>query len=340
MKIAQISPLWTPSPPRTYGGTEFIVNLLTEELVKRGHEITLFASGDSQTSGRLVPIWEKSLWRAKLSNPHAAYSLLFSKVIEMQDEFDIVHDHTEFYFAPFSIFIKKPALITLHRPLSEETAILFKKFNKIHYIPISNDQRSSCPKNINLSETILHGIPVERYLFNNEPDNYLLWFSKITPSKGILEAIELARKTGEKLIICGNIIPENDRFFKFEVAPLIDNEKIIYVGEADFNKKVELMRNAKALIYPIKRREPFGLVMVEAMACGTPVIASSEGSVPEIIVNKKTGFIVQNIYEMINAIKKIPRIKRINCRKHVEHNFNLERMVDAYEALYYKLLNR
>lgn len=337
MRIAQIAPLWIPIPPLTYGGSEFVVSLITEELVKRGHQVTLFATGDSKTSAHLIPVWPKSLWRAKLSAPHAAFSLLYHEILSRQNEFDIIHDHCEFYTAPFSKFLKPPVISTVHHPMYEEMIILFKKFPNINYIAISKNQRKAAP-GINFVKTIYNGIPLERYSFQEKPKDYLLWISKITPKKGLSEAIEVAKKTGEKLIIAGIIPKEQQDYFEYRVQPMIDGKQIQFVGAANFEKKVELFRNAKVLLYPIRRPEPFGLVVVESMACGTPVIAYKEGSMPELIRDGKTGFLVDTQEEMIAALKKINQIDRIACRRHVGRKFGLKKMVNKYEALYNTIL--
>lgn len=337
MKIAQIAPLWIPVPPYTYGGTELVVSWITEELVKRGHEVTLFASGDSKTSARLIPIWPKSLWRAHLHAPHAIFSLMYRKILEMQDEFDIIHDHCEFYTAPYSKFLKPPIVSTIHHPMYEEIIALFKKFPNINYVAISKNQRKSAP-GVNFVKTIYHGLPLEEYPFNPHPKDYLLWLSKITPEKGPAEAIEIAKEAGEKLILSGPILPGYGDYFDYRIKPLIDGKQIQFVGVADFQKKIDLFSNAKAFIYPVKRPEPFGLVVIESMACGTPVIAYKRGAMEEIIQNGKTGFLVSNKEEALEALKKIDKIKRIDCRKHIAKKFNLKTMVNKYEALYYKIL--
>ncbi len=339
MRIAQIAPLWIPVPPYTYGGTEFVVSLLTEELVKRGHEVTLFASGDSKTKAKLVAVWPKSLWRAKLSAPHAVFSLLYHQLLKRKDEFDIIHDHCEFYTAPFSQFFNCPIVSTLHHPIYEEMIILFKKFPKINYVAISKNQKKTAP-GINIVKVIYHGLPLEKFTFNDKPQNYLLWLSKITPQKGTLEAIQIAKMSGEKLILAGIIPKEYEDYFEYRIKPLIDDEQIQFVGAANFQKKVELFSNAKALLYPIKREEPFGLVVIEAMACGTPVLAYKAGSMPELIKDGKTGFLVSTPEEMVEKIKEIPKIRRIDCRRHVEKKFNLKKMVNKYEALYYSLIKK
>ncbi|MCD6177939.1 glycosyltransferase family 4 protein [bacterium] len=339
MRIAQVAPLWIPVPPYNYGGTELIVSWLTEELVRRGHEVTLFASGDSKTSARLIPIWHKSLWRAHLRTPHAVYSLLYKKILEMQDEFDIIHDHCEFYTAHLSDLLKPPVISTIHHPIYEEMIVLFKKFPKINYVTISKNQKRSAP-GINIVKTIYHGLPIEQYPFNPQPKNYLLWLSKITPEKGPAEAIEIAKEAGENLIIAGPILPGFSDYFEYRIKPLIDGKQIQFVGVADFQKKVELFSNAKGFLYPIKRQEPFGLVVIEAMICGTPVVAYNQGSMPEIVKDKKTGFLVSSKEEAVEAVKKINEIKRIDCRRHVLKKFNLKKMVNKYEALYYKILKK
>ena len=337
MRIAQVAPLWIPVPPYTYGGTELVVSWLCDELVRRGHEVTLFATEDSRTQAKLIPIWPRSLWLAKLKTPHAVFSLLYEKLISLQDQFDIIHDHCEFYTAPYSKFLKPKIVTTLHHPLTEETIILYKKFPNINFVAISKNQRRLGP-GINIVKTIYHGLPIEKYEFNPEPKNYLLWLSKIMTEKGIAQAIDIAKLSGENLIISGNIPPEYGDYFDFRIKPLIDGKKIQFVGASNFSKKIELLKNAKAFIFPVKRPEPFGLVVIEAMACGVPVIAFKEGSLPELIEDGKTGFLVNNTEEACQALKKINKISREYCREYVEKNFNLKRMVNRYEKLYKKIL--
>jgi len=339
MRIAQIAPLWIPVPPYTYGGTELVISWLCDELVRRGHEVTLFATEDSKTQAKLIPIWKNSLWQAKLKTPHAVFSLLYEKLISLQDQFDIIHDHCEFYTTPYSKFLKPKIVTTLHHPLTEETIILYKKFPDINFVAVSKNQRKSGP-GINIVKTIYHGLPIEKYEFNPEPKNYLLWLSKIIPEKGIAKAIDIAKLSGENLIISGNIPPEYGDYFDFRIKPLIDGKKIQFVGASNFSKKVELLKNAKAFLFPVRRPEPFGLVVIEAMACGVPVIAFKGGSLPELIEDGKTGFLVNNIEEARQALKKLNRISREYCREYVKKNFNLKRMVNRYEKLYKKILKK
>jgi glycosyltransferase involved in cell wall biosynthesis len=337
MRIAQVAPLWISVPPHTYGGTELVVSWLCDELVKRGHQVTLFSVGSSKTLAKLVPIWPKGIWGANLSTPHAVFSLLYTELLKRQEEFDIIHDHCEWYSVPFSKFLKPPIVTTLHHPLTEETIILYKKFPNIHYVAISNNQKKSGP-GINFVKTVYHGLPVEKYPFNPQPKDYLLWLSKIIPQKGLAKAIEIAKMAGQRLIIAGYIPPGEGDYFDYRIKPLIDGKQIQFVGKADFIKKIELFKNAKAFLFPIRRPEPFGLVVIEAMACGTPVIAYKEGSMAELIKDGKTGFLVNSKEEAVSAIKKIDQIKRIDCYRHVARKFNLKKMVNKYEALYNTIL--
>lgn len=340
MKIAQFAPIWIPVPPHTYGGIEFMVSELTEGLIARGHEVTLFATGDSVTKGRLISPWPASLWRAKLGSPHAVWSLHYSNLLDLHKEFDIIHDHATFYTAPFTPFLDPPVVSTLHRPLSPETHKVFDRYPDTYYVPISKDQKSSAAflKNV---DYIYNGVPVDRFPFNANPRDYLLWLSKVTPQKGVLEAIRAAKLAGMKLVVAGNIVgDENERFFKYEVQPLIDGEQITYVGQADFDAKVKLFKNARALLCPFKRREPFGLVMTEAMACGTPVIGFRDGAIPEVVEHRVTGYVVDDVEQMVDATKMIDAIDRKKCRERVEEKFSMTRMIDEYEALYSRILKK
>jgi len=339
MRIAQVAPLWFGIPPNTWGGTERIVSYLTEELIKRGHDVTLFATADSKTEATLIPIWPRGLWTdANIGLPEAVFGLLYKELLERQGEFDIIHDHCEHFTSPFTPFLKPPVVTTLHHMLVEENTILYKKFPQVQYVAISKDEQRSGP-GINIVKTIYHGIPVEKYGFSAKPKDYLLWLSLISPDKGLAEAIEITQMAGEKLIISGPILPQHADYFEYRIKPLIDGKQIQFVGACDHKKKVRLLKNAKAFLFPIfKRREPFGLVVIEAMACGTPVIASSTGSMPEIIKDKETGFLVESKEEAVGAVQNIASISRTACKEHVENNFSLKTMVDNYEALYEEIL--
>ncbi|MDP3999525.1 MAG: glycosyltransferase family 4 protein [bacterium] len=337
LKIAQIAPLWIPVPPLTYGGTELIVSLLTENLAKRGNKVTLFATGDSKTRARLISIWEKSLWRAKLNSPHAVWGLMFNKLLNTASRFDVLHNHTGFYISPFVRFFEKPVVTTIHRPISPEMLQNFRMAPEVNYVAISKDQKRSAPK-MKFASVIYNGIDTKKYHYRDHADDYVLWLSKIIPEKGIIEAIEVAKMAKERLIIAGNIPPDDSRFFRYEVLPRIDGDQIKYVGPADFKKKIQLLRHAKALLFPVSRREPFGLVVAEAQACGTPVVAYPSGAMPELIQSGRTGFLAKSNLEMALALKRIDRIKRSHCRKFIKEHFDAVKMVDAYEKLYKSLL--
>ncbi len=341
MRIAQIAPPWLEVPPQTYGGTEYIVSLLTEELVARGHQVTLFATANSKTSANLVPIWPKGLFSSPaVKDPFAVFGILYKEIFNREKEFDIIHDHCDTFLTPFSDFLYPPIVSTLHNSLIEEKIILFKKYPKVNYVAISQNQKKMAP-GVNIVKSIHHGIPFEKYPFNDSPEDYLLWLSNISPDKGLAQAIDIARFSGEKLIISGPIFPQNAEYFDYRIKPLIDNEQIQFVGEADFEKKVNLMKNAKAMLFPIfSRQEPFGLVVVEALACGTPVITSKTGAMSELMEEGKTGFMVSTVQEAAYALKNISLISRQECRRQVVKKFSVKRMVNNYEKLYKKILSK
>ncbi len=340
IKIAQLAPLWIPVPPITYGGVELMLSLLTEELVARGYDITLFASGDSKTSAKLISLTEKAIWLQKgLRSPHAYINAALEKIYHHRKSFDLFHNHFDFFMFPLCLSEMIPILTTLHRPIDSVSARAYKAYDKINFCAISEDQRQSAEENgIPTVGVVYNGIAHEKYIFKETAKDYFMYLGRINKEKGIVDAINISREAKVKLLVAGNIVGGDEwNYFLHEVQPLLNEDNINFVGQLDFNEKIRLLGGAKALLFPIDRREPFGLVMIEAMACGTPVIAYRRGSVPEVVKDKKTGFIVDNKYEMIEAIKKIDAIKRKDCRTHVEQNFTLKQMVDKYEEIYKKL---
>lgn len=316
-----------------------MVSLLTEELVRRGHDVTLFASGDSQTAGKLVAPCPRALWRdPTLRDPHACIMRMMSQLGAQASDFDIIHNHAGFYFTPFAKCLETPSVMTVHRPIHPETKLLYQQeASYIRFVAISHDQASSLAP-VPAAQVIYNGIPLERYPFSQNPNGYVLFLSKIDPEKGIIEAIEAARLAQRKLIICGNIVGEaGHEFFVRRVKPRL-NDQIVYVGQADFAKKIELFSRASALLFPVRRREPFGMVIAESLACGTPVIAFRAGSTPELIEDGKTGFLVNSIPAMARAVQRIPELQRSVCREAAEKRFSHLRMVDEYETLYHELL--
>jgi len=344
MKIAQIAPFEEAVPPKKYGGTERIVFYLTEELVRRGHKVTLFATGDSKTSAKLFPVFPKALRASKtnldLKNRESYKFLGVVKIVTAlkNKNFDIVHNHIGWRIIPFAPLIKSPLLTTLHGPLDiDYQRAIFKKFPRLPYVSISKSQRKPLPE-INFVGNVYNGIDLKTFQFNEKPKNYLAFLGRMSPEKGPVEAIKVAKMAKMKLIMAAKVDVVDREFFSKKVKPLIDGKQIKFIGEVGHKQKNKLLKEAKALVSPIKWREPFGLFLTEAMACGTPVIAFRRGSIPEIIEDGKTGFIVNNVNEMAKAIQKIDRINRRECRKRVEENFSLEKMVDNYEKIYYQVI--
>ncbi|MCK5466144.1 glycosyltransferase family 4 protein [Candidatus Parcubacteria bacterium] len=346
LKIAQIAPLWEAIPPKKYGGIEIMIDKITNELLKRGHEVTLFASGNSKTKAKLKAVFPKSLFEIKVDWYHRSQNLInAANAFSMADEFDVIHNHTGDNGLLFSEISKTPVLTTLHNVLpgskqkNSDEYITMKYFSrKTNFVSISFDQRTHTDIKFNYVDTIYNGINLKDFTFNPKPQDYLVWLGRIHYGKGLWNAVNAAKVSKEKLIIAGNITCETDEEYFQSVKPMIDGKQIKYIGEVGLKKKNELLSNAKAVLFPTIWEEPFGLVMTEAMATGTPVIGFKKGSVPEVIKNGKTGFVVKNDKEMIKAIRNIDKIDRAECRKRVEDNFTVEKMVDGYEKVYKKII--
>ena len=346
IKIAQIAPLWETVPPKKYGGIEIMIDKITNELLKRGHEVTLFASGNSKTKARLRSVFPKPLFEMKVDWYHRSQNLInAANAFSMADEFDIIHNHAGDNGLLFSEISKTPVLTTLHNVLpgskqkSSDEYITMKYFSrKTNFVSISFDQRTHTDIKFNYVDTIYNGINLKDFTFNPKPKNYLVWLGRIHYGKGLWNAINAAKISKEKLIIAGNITCETDEEYFQSVKPMIDGKQIRYIGEVGSKKKNELLGGAKAVLFPTIWEEPFGLVMIEAMATGAPVIGFNKGSVSEVIKDKKTGFVVKDDKQMIKAIRNIDKIDRAECRKHVEDNFTIEKMVDGYEKVYLKLI--
>ncbi len=316
-----------------YGGTELIVSLLTEEYIKRGHEVTLFASGDSVTQAKLVSVCPHYL-RGSNRDKNILNMLNAVACMEKSREFDIIHNNTQLEGMSIAGLAKAPMLTTLHGNLKGDWLMLFNRY-KGWYNTISRSAKSLLPNKEHFAGIIYNAIDVKAYPFNgSRSESYLLFLSRISHEKGPHLAIEVAKKLGMKLIIAGNVDVFDERYFRDEVLPKVDGDLIKYIGEVDFDKKVELMMGAYCLIAPITWPEPFGLFMIEAMACGTPVVALNRGSVPEVVKDGKTGFVVNSLVEMADAIPKARGIDGKVCRKHVEQNFDAPRMAEDYLKAY------
>ncbi|MCL6432665.1 MAG: glycosyltransferase family 4 protein [Leptolyngbyaceae cyanobacterium HOT.MB2.61] len=340
MRIAQIAPLWERVPPPAYGGIELVVGLLTDELVRRGHDVTLFASGDSITLARLESVYPRAIRLDPTVKEYSIYEMLeLSRAYERADEFDIIHSHVGYSALPFAALVKTPTVHTLHGIFTSDNRKMYAHASKQAFVSISNAQREPDLK-LNYVATVYNGIDPSRYLFYPQPSNppYLAFLGRLSPEKGPHLAIEIAKRAGWCLKLAGKVDVVDREYFAKEVQPHIDGKQIIYLGEANHQQKSELMGNAVATLFPITWREPFGLVMTESMATGTPVIAMELGSTSEIIAHGKTGFLCHSIEECVDAIAKVADIDRLTCREHIIQNFSVKRMVDGYEAVYQQIL--
>jgi glycosyltransferase involved in cell wall biosynthesis len=339
MRIAQVSPLYESVPPKAYGGTERIVSYLTEELVNQGHDVTLFASGDSKTRARLVPPCPHS-FRSNPSSPDSlAYSLLMlEQVFRKTGHFDIVHFHIDLLHFPLCRREKAPSLTTLHGRL--DLAFLpsfFHEFPRLPVVSISDSQREPLPW-LNWQGTVYHGLPTDLYTFRERPGNYLAFLGRASPEKGLDRAIDIARRFGMPIKIAAKIDKSDQGYYESTLKPLTEQPGVEFIGEVGGKRKNDFLGNAYALLFPIDWPEPFGLVMIEAMACGTPVIAWPRGSVPEVMESGTTGFIVNSVPAAVTALGKIAGLNRKRCREVFEKRFTATRMVNDYVRIYERLV--
>jgi glycosyltransferase involved in cell wall biosynthesis len=339
MKIAQIAPLWECVPPPAYGGIELVVSLLTDELVRRGHEVTLFASGDSTTLAKLESVHPQALRLDKNVKEPGIYEMLqLSNVYDRAAEFDVIHSHMGCGALPYSRLVKTPTLHTLHGIFTPDNRKMFSRAKSQPFISISNNQRD-LELDLNCTATVYNGIDVDRHKFHATPDEppYLAFLGRMSVEKGPHNAIVIAKATGLPLKMAGKIDPVDVDYFESEIKPHIDGVQIQFLGEANHTQKNELMGRAIATLFPITWREPFGLVMVESLAAGTPVIAIELGSTSEIIT-PDVGFLCDTLAECIEAVAKVRTIDRSQCRAHVRKNFSVQSMTTGYEMAYQSLI--
>ncbi len=340
MKIAQVAPLYESVPPHGYGGTERVVSYLTEELVREGHDVTLFASGDSKTAARLVPCAPRSLRIGKAVDSLAHHILMLEHVFQRADEFDLIHFHIDYLHFPLSRRSSLNQLTTLHGRLDlPDLPLLYDEFSEMPLVSISNSQRKPLSQ-ANWVGTVYHGLPPSSFIFREKAEDYLLFLGRISPEKRVDRAIEIARHARRKLKICAKIDRTDRYYFNKHIKHLLDHPSIEFIGEVGHEKKNELLGGASALLFPIDWPEPFGLVMIEALACGTPVIAFPCGSVPEVIIEGKTGFIVNEIEQAVDAVHRIESIDRKECRREFEERFTDQRMAQDYVRIYEQRLAR
>ncbi len=338
MKIAQVAPLWERVPPPTYGGIELVVSRLTDELVRRGHDVTLFASGDSQTLAQLEAVYPRALRLDPNVKEYDVYAMLeLSRVYQQAAEFDIIHSHLGIPALPIASLVSTPTVHTLHGSFTTDNSRIYNHHSQQSYISISDAQRTL---DLNYASTVYNGINPFDYKFFAQPQDppYLAFLGRLSPEKGPQHAIAIAKRSGWKLKIAGKVDVVDTEFYEQEIAPLIDGQQIEYLGEINHSQKTELLGNAAITLFPIAWREPFGLVMIESMVCGTPVIGINMGSVGEVIAHGKSGFVCDSYDEMAEMIPDALKLDRLACRQHVENTFTVSQMVDGYEAVYQKLI--
>ena len=335
MHIAMLAPIAWRTPPRHYGPWENIASLITEGLVLRGHKVTLFATADSKTSGILHAVCPRGYEEDRSIIPKVWECLHISELFENADSFDIIHNHFDYLPLTYTGLTSTPVVTTIHGFSSPGILPVYKKYNKkVFYVSISNSNQSP---ELDYIKTIHHGIDITQFDYQSKPDDTLIFLGRIHNDKGARQAIGIARACNKKLILAGII--QDQSYFDEYVAPQLDNDKVVYVGAVEPIERNRLLGKAFALLHPIQFDEPFGLTVIESMACGTPVIAFNRGSMPELIENGFNGFLASDVNEAINAVKHIHEIDRHNCRRHVEQHFTVDRMINEYIHVYEMILD-
>ena len=341
MRIAQVAPLYESVPPKYYGGTERVVSYLTEELVRQGYEVTLFASGDSETNARLVAACQRALRFDKhCQNQMAHHFVMLERVFQHADEFDIIHFHVDYLHFPLSRREAITQVTTLHGRLDIPDLIpLYQEFRDMPVISISNGQREPLPW-ANWQATVYHGLPPDLYRFRPESGSYLAFLGRISPEKRVDRAIEIAKQVEMPLKIAAKVDRVDKDYFDSVIAPLLRDSLVEFVGEIGDTEKDEFLGNAYALLFPIDWPEPFGLVMIEAMACGTPVVAYRGGAVPELVETGYTGFVVESMEDAVDAVHRVAELSRKRCREVFEQRFTTTRMAHDYLQQFERLIAR
>jgi glycosyltransferase involved in cell wall biosynthesis len=336
MKIAHIAPVATTIPPPKSGSVETMTSLLTEGLVARGHDVTLFATGDSTTTAALHAIYPHGYWHDEHMWPWELYEMLnLAAAVERAADFDIIHYEAAYY--PMSLAFARlsptPIVQTLHHSPSAAEITLWSRYPDAPFVAIS-DEQARLLAGLNVIATVLHGIDTDNFVFREKPEDYLLFLGRFTEGKGVLQAIEIARRAGMRLILAA----AEDEYYRERVAPHVDGRQVVYYGEADFAAKVKLYGGARALLYPIQAREPFGLVLAEAMACGTPVAALDRGAVREVVDQGVTGMVFDDLEQMVNELPHVFGLDRRRVRERAVARFGAARMVEEYVAVYSRLV--
>ncbi len=340
MKVAQIAPIWYAIPPKGYGGIEYVVHCITEGLVEKGHDVTLFAAGDSVTKAKLVSVYDVApSERIGQTYPDLLHVM---NAYQRADEFDLIHDHSGLIGPVIGSFLKTPVLHTLHGPATREAKDFYGRMkDRIFFNAISDYQRKNFG-NLNFVGTIYNGVDTNVYTYREDKEDYIFFIGRMNPEKGSHVAVEVAKRTGKKMIMVSKMTePHEKAYFKEKVEPILKGAKNIeLIGEIDTKTKIEMYQKASCVLFPIQWPEPFGLVMTEAMACGTPVLAMRNGSVPEVIAHGKTGFICDSVDDMVEAVAKADQLNPMDCRKHVEANFSVDIQVENYVKAYEQILEK
>jgi len=340
MKIAQIAPLMESVPPKLYGGTERVVSFLTDELIRSGHDVTLFASADSCTRATLVPGWPEALRMSQVRDALAPHVLMLEQVAKRAADFDVLHFHVSQFHFPVVRRLPVAHVTTLHGRLDiPELGPLYREFSDVPVVSISDAQRTPLPY-AGWAATILHGLPPDLFRFHPGPGEYLAFLGRIAPEKRVDRAIEIAIGCGQPLKIAAKVDAADREYFEREIKHRLTHPLVDYVGEIDEHGKNDFLGRASALLFPIDWPEPFGLVMIEALACGVPVVAYRGGSVPEVIEEGVTGFIVESVGEACRAVRAAERLDRARCRRVFEERFTAARMASEYVAIYETLIER
>lgn len=339
MRIGIIGPIWLPIPPVGYGGSELVIYNLVEGLVDRGHDVTLFAAGGSKTRATLRAVLDRPLLEIKgrfdFSDP--SYDLLnASEAFKASSEFDILQNAVGYQLLSYTPFAACPVVHLSHSSLKEYDALV-DHFKQANFVSISNAQRQFHPQ-ANYVATVYHGIDTNRYKLGQKKEDFFVFLSRVMPEKGVHLAIEAIQKTGQRLIIAGIVDQRDEKYFAEEIKPHIDGKQIVWFGPANEEQKIDLFQRARALIFPTQWNEAFGLVITEAMACGTPVIAWNKGAVPEIVTSGETGFVVESVEELAQAIQNIDSILGERCRSEVVNRFSRAAMAEGYEKVYQQLV--
>jgi glycosyltransferase involved in cell wall biosynthesis len=339
VKIAQVAPLTESVPPRFYGGTERVVAFLTDELVNQGHHVTLFASGDSRTSGHLAAICPVAQRLAGgVNDVLADHVLMLERVVQRQDDFDLIHFHIAQLHFPIARRLRTAHVTTLHGRLDlQELGGLYREFDDIPVVSISDAQRIPL-RHAGWIGTVYHGLPAQLLRFQDRPGEYLAFLGRVSPEKGLDRAIAIATACGVRLRVAAKVDPADRDYFAADIQPLLDNPFVEFIGEIGEDDKSDFLGGARALLFPINWPEPFGLVLIEALACGLPVVAFNNGSVPEIIEDGVTGFVVNTVDEAVAATRRISAISRRACRAAFERRFSASRMASDYVRLYEQLV--